>query len=73
MSMESSTQKEGASSWLDHSKEFLAELDVFEYDQKMSKPVFDLIIGCNSMEKLGIVMDFKAQWEALPIWPINLR
>ncbi len=30
-------------------------------DQKMSKPVFDLIIGCNSMEKLGIVMDFKAK------------
>ncbi len=33
---------------------------MFEYDQKMSKPVFDLIIGCNSMENLGIVMDFKA-------------
>jgi hypothetical protein len=27
----------------------------------MGKPVFDLIIGCNSMEKLGIVMDFKAK------------
>ncbi len=27
----------------------------------MSKPVFDLIIGCNSMEKLGIVLDFKAK------------
>ena len=27
----------------------------------MSKPVFDLIIGCNSMEKLGIVMDFRAK------------
>ncbi len=25
------------------------------------KPVFDLIIGCNSMEKLGIVMDFQAK------------
>jgi hypothetical protein len=44
-----------------NSKEFLAEPDVFEYDQKMGKPVFDLIIGCNSMEKLGIVMDFKAK------------
>jgi hypothetical protein len=42
-------------------KEFLAEPDVFEYDQNMSKPVFDLIIGCNSMEKLGIVMDFKTK------------
>jgi hypothetical protein len=43
------------------SKEFLVEPNVFEYDQKMSKPVFDLIIGCNSMEKLGIVMNFKAK------------
>jgi hypothetical protein len=34
---------------------------VFEYDQTMGKPVFDLIIGCNSMEKLGIVMDFKTK------------
>ena len=37
------------------------EPDVFEYDWKMGKPVFDLIIGCNSMEKLGIVLDFKAK------------
>jgi hypothetical protein len=42
-----------------NSKEFLAELDVFEYDEKMSKPAFDLIIGCNLMERLGIVMNFK--------------
>jgi hypothetical protein len=44
-----------------NSKEFLVEPDVFEYDQKMSKPVFNLIIGCNSMEKLGIVLDFNAK------------
>jgi hypothetical protein len=44
-----------------NSKEFLAEPDVFEYNRKVGKPVFDLIIGCNSMEKLGIVMDFKAK------------
>ena len=44
-----------------NSKEFLAEPDVFEYDRKVGKPVFDLIIGCNSMEKLGIVLDFKAK------------
>ena len=44
-----------------NSKEFLAEPDVFKYNQKMSKPVFDLIIGCNSNEKLGIVLDFKAK------------
>jgi hypothetical protein len=46
---------------IQHSKEFLAEPDVFEYDQNMGKPVFDLIIGCNSMEKLGIVMDIKTK------------
>ena len=44
-----------------NSKEFLAEPDVLEYDQKMSKPVLDLIIGCNSMERFGIVLDFKAK------------
>ena len=44
-----------------NSKEFLAEPNVFEYNQKMSKPVFDFIIGCNSMKKLGIAMDFKAK------------
>jgi hypothetical protein len=44
-----------------NSKEFLVEPDVFEYDQTMGKPVFDLIIWCNSMEKLGIVMDFKTK------------
>jgi hypothetical protein len=44
-----------------NSKEFLVEPDVFEYDQNMGKPMFDLIIGCNSMEKLGIAMDFKAK------------
>jgi hypothetical protein len=44
-----------------NSKEFLAEPDVVEHDQTMGKPVFDLIIGCNSMDKLGIVMDFKTK------------
>ncbi len=44
-----------------NSKEFLAEPDVFEYDQTVGKPVFDLIIGCNSMEKLGIFLDFKTR------------
>jgi hypothetical protein len=31
-----------------NSKEFLAEPDVFEYDKKMGKPAFDLILECNS-------------------------
>ncbi len=44
-----------------NSKEFLVEPDLFEYDQIMGKPVFDLIIGCNSMGKLGIIIDFKTK------------
>jgi hypothetical protein len=44
-----------------NSKEFLPEPNVFKYNQKMSKLVLDLIIGCKSMEKLGIVMEFKAK------------
>ncbi len=44
-----------------NSKEFLVEPDVFEYDRKVGTPVFDLIIGCNSIEKLDIVMDFKTK------------
>jgi hypothetical protein len=42
-----------------NSKEFLAEPDIFKYDKKMGKPAFDLIIGCNSMERLGIVMNLQ--------------
>ena len=34
---------------------------MFEYDEKMGKPAFDLILGCNSMERLGVVMDFKTK------------
>jgi hypothetical protein len=44
-----------------NSKEFLAEPDVFKYDKEMGKPAFDLILGCNSMERLGIIMDFKTK------------
>jgi hypothetical protein len=42
-------------------KEFLVEPDMLEYDHKMGKPMFDLIIGCNSMEKLSIVVAFKTK------------
>ena len=42
-----------------NSKEFLAEPDNFKYDKKMGKPAFDFIIGCNSMERLGIVMNLQ--------------
>jgi hypothetical protein len=33
--------------------------DVVEFDKnKMTKPVFDLILGCKTMKELGIVLDF---------------
>ena len=42
----------------------------FEYDKMMGKPAFDLIIGRNSMESLGIVMNFKDK--TITIDEINL-
>ena len=38
-----------------NSKEFLVTPDVVEYDKnKMTKPVYDLILGCKTMKELGI-------------------
>ena len=34
--------------------------DVVEYDKrKMTKPAFNLILGCQTMKELGIVLDFR--------------
>ena len=34
--------------------------DVVEYDKKrITKPVYGRIIGCNTMNNLGIVLDFE--------------
>ena len=42
-----------------NSKEFLVTPDVVEYDKKkMTKPIYDLILGCQTMKELGIVLDF---------------
>jgi hypothetical protein len=39
--------------------EYLVKPDVVEYDRKkMTKPAFDLILGCNTMKELGIALDF---------------
>ena len=41
------------------SKEFLVTKDVVEYDKKkMTRPMYDLILGCKTMKELGIVLDF---------------
>jgi hypothetical protein len=40
-------------------KKYLVTPDVVEYDKnKMTKPVYDLILECKPMKKLGIVLDF---------------
>jgi hypothetical protein len=41
------------------SNEFLAEPDVVEYEKDEMKPVFDLILGIQSMHELGIILDCK--------------
>ena len=36
--------------------------DVVEYDKrKMTKPAFNLILGCQTMKELGIVLDFQTK------------
>ena len=45
-----------------NSKEYLVASGVVDYDKKkMTKPVYDLILGCNTMKELGIVLDFKTK------------
>jgi hypothetical protein len=42
-----------------NNKEYLATPDIVEYDKKkMTKPVYDLILGCKSMKELGTVLDY---------------
>ena len=42
-----------------NSMKFLVTPDVVEYDKnKMTKPVYDLILGCKTMKELGIDLDF---------------
>ena len=36
--------------------------DVVEYDKnKMTKPIYDHILGCKTMKELGIVLDFRTK------------
>jgi len=43
-----------------NSKEYLVTPDVVKYNnKKMIKQVFDLILGCNIMNELGIVLDIQ--------------
>ena len=36
--------------------------DIVEYDENhLTEPGFDLIFGCNSMNELGVVLDFRTK------------
>ncbi len=42
-----------------NSKEYTVSPDLVEYDKKkMTKPVYDLILGCKTTKELRIVLDF---------------
>ena len=42
-----------------NSKEVLVTPDVVEYDKKkMTKQMYDLILGCKTMKEIGTVLDF---------------
>ena len=42
-----------------NSKEYTVSHDLVEYDRKkMTKQVYDLILGCKTMKELGINLDF---------------
>ena len=44
------------------SREYTILPNIVEYDENhMTEPEFDLILGCNSMNELGIVLDFQAK------------
>ena len=45
-----------------NSREYTVTPDIVEYDKrKMTKPVYDLILGCKPMKELGIVLDFRTK------------
>jgi hypothetical protein len=45
-----------------NSKEYLVTPDVVEHDKKkMAKPMYDHILGCKTMKKLGIVLNFQTK------------
>ena len=44
------------------SREYTIQPDIVEYGKHhMTKPGFDLILGCKTMKELGIVLDFRTK------------
>ncbi len=45
-----------------NSMEFLVTPDIVEYDKnKMTKLMYDLILGCRTIKELEIVLDFQTE------------
>ena len=43
-----------------NSKDYLVTPDVVDYEKtNMTKPVYDVILGCKTMKELGIVLHFQ--------------
>jgi hypothetical protein len=48
--------------FFEYSNTVIIEPDIVEYDpKKMTKPAFDLILGVETLSKLGIVLDFRTK------------
>jgi len=43
------------------SKQVTINPDIIEYDEKGPEPLFDLVIGTETMSRLGIVLDFQTK------------
>jgi len=44
------------------SREYTVTPDIVEHDKnKMTKPVYELILGCNTIKELGMVLDFQTK------------
>ena len=56
------------------SREYTIQPGIVEYDEShMNEPGFDLILGCNSMNELGIVLDFWTKEITLDEIPLPMR
>jgi hypothetical protein len=43
------------------SKKVCLQLDIVEYDQRGQPPMYDLIIGKQTLHNLGVVLEFKEE------------
>jgi hypothetical protein len=47
--------------------------DIFEYKSGLDDPMYNLIIGKNTMHDLGVVLDFKEISQMLPYYQVRCR